>query len=650
MSQPSWSEFWSELQRRKVINVAVSYAVVTFVAIQIADATFEALSIPLHAIPWMLAILFSLFPLALFVAWRYQVTPGGLVRDHQSLPGAGVLATMLWTSMLALSLGFAAFFAWLGTSSGASERATLVRSGTPTVAVLPFDDFSPGGGGKYLGDGIAEQLLHVLDSLSNFNVVGRTSSFILHSRGVGIGTIGDTLGADHVVEGSVVIEDKDVLVTVQVIDAESELHVWSKAYRKQVDNVIDLEMSIASEIANSMSIVLGEGELEKLQPPTEDSEAYLFYLRGKEFLRRPTSAENLESADRLFSLALREDPNMMSAEIGRCQAQLAIYRIRLTAALHSAAMATCLKILSVHDGSADAHIAIGDLQRMVRNFEEAAVSFESALASDQQSAVAWHGLARAQYGMGKLDDAERAFRSAIDADPGWAFTHRGYGFFLAQQRRFDEAIEAFKRAVELAPDDFNALANLALVYFDAGDWDTSRNTYDKTLAISRSPLVLANYALLEYYSHDFDAAIALLEEAKAGETNNYWVSAKLAASYREAGRESEATAAFTEAYEQATALLQQRPDDAELIGYIATFEANLGRAQEAERRLRKALSLSDKSAIITYYGAVVHRLNNSAEAEAFIRDAIRHGYSPDLLMTDPLLSETYRRTMGVQGG
>lgn len=627
--------FWSQLQQRKVFRVVVSYAVVAFVVIQIADATFEALAIPASAIPWLLSVMFFAFPFVVSIAWLFEVTPSGLVRDIRFARFPRPVELLFVILLYTFSFSLAGFFAWIGWGDDVNPQ--VQSRDKPTIAVLPFQDFSSTGGASYLGSGIAEQLLTVLDKIDEFEVVGRTSSFLHGRRELDISELGALLGADHIVEGSVVLDDPRVLINVQLIESGSSLHVWSESYERTLDSLIDLEREIASEIASSMKVVLSENSSVIEEPPlTENTLAYLYYLQGKEYLRRPASEETLTFAEELFRSALSEDPDMSSADVGLCQSQLGLFRITRKPHIQQLAIATCVRVAASKDQTADAHTALGDLNRLLRAFDEAEQEFSKALELDPHSARAMHGLARAFQGQNRLDLAEEAFLRSIDMEPSWAFTHRGYGFFLAKHQRMEAAAEQFRRATQLAPDDFNAFANLGLAYFELGEWTEARTAFGHALELRRSSAVLVSFANLLYYEGDFGGAAELLEEALLDSGPDYWTFGKLGAAYRQLGNSEKARGAFAEAVTLGREALVLSPDDGWLLSYVAGYEANLGRFTQAQELLGRARQVAPELPDIEYFAAITEILSGGSDVATYKQQALRLGYPEHLLEADPM--------------
>ncbi len=631
--------FWSHLLQRKVFRVAVSYGVVSFVVIQLADATFDALAIPDPAIPWLLALMFFLFPFVVTAAWLFEITPAGIVHDRRFRRLSKPVEISSIVAVFGLSLALAAGFGYLG--SRGDSAVSLSRGKVPTIAVLPFQNTGLEDA-AFLGHGIADQLLTLLDKLTEFNIVGRTSSFYFGGQNMGLREIGKFLGADHILEGSIAKDGDRVLITAQLINLESLLHVWSETYDRNLGSVIDLELEIARSIASSMELTLSDPSTLALAETSDVvPDAYMLYLRGKDYMRRPASRETLQIAESLFEQALAIDPVFFDAEVSMCQVQLALYRVSEAPPAYQAAMSTCLKVASRPIASADANLALGDLNRLVGNFVEAETLYKKALNLDPKLPLAYHGLARSYQGQGRLALTQATFKAGIAVEPGYASSYRGFGYFLASQGRFSEAAEQLEKAVMLAPDDMNSRANLGLTYFDADNWSQALTTWEEALKIKRTLPLLTNLAMLAYYRQNYAQAIELLNEAAKIELPNYQIYGRLGASHRQLGNVDEARSAFLQASSMAEDVLMVRADNARLKATIASYYANLGDFVPAREYVDSALSIDPDNPDIHYYKALVLHLSGEDGVQQELERAASTGYPERLLNVDPMFA-SYR--------
>lgn len=225
------SSLFEELKRRNVIRVSAAYLVVAWLLIEVSDTIFPRLGLPDWSVTLVIALVALGFPLALFLAWAYELTPAGVKRTEE-VPVAesvtrftGRRLDFVIIGVLLLALGW---FAWdrFGPSGGRAAAGAREAS----IAVLPFVDMSAEGDQQYFGDGLSEEILNLLAGIGDLKVSGRTSSFSFKGTNVSIPEIGRTLGVAHVLEGSVRRSGDQLRITAQLIEAETGFHLWSDTY------------------------------------------------------------------------------------------------------------------------------------------------------------------------------------------------------------------------------------------------------------------------------------------------------------------------------------------------------------------------------------------------------------------------------------
>jgi len=348
------TDLFAELKRRQVYRVGAAWLAGSFAVLEGADLVFPSLGVPPAAFNGLVLVAVLGFPLALFLAWTFDVTPGGEIRREAaagsggadetagdagpSAAGSGipVAAAGRWDRLKAALVG-AGFVAVLvlgvrmwkgpvadGPGPGAGEEALTVPLDAPVLAVLPFDDLSPGGDQAYFADGLHEEVLHQLAVLRGIGLISRTS--VEHFRGspATVRAIADSLGARYVLEGSVRRAGDSVRVTVQLIDAAPDEHLWSESYdaRLTLDEIFAVQRRLATAVARSLGGTLGSGQGAQLgRPPSSSLEAYNLYLRALYNWHRFT-AEGLEAAISDTEAALALDP-----EFGRAHGLLGLLMV-----------------------------------------------------------------------------------------------------------------------------------------------------------------------------------------------------------------------------------------------------------------------------------------------------------------------------------
>lgn len=279
--------FFDELKERNIYKVAVAYAVTGWVIVQLAAVATDAFAAP----PWVLKIIIVAlllgFPVAIIFAWAFEITPDGIKRQEEVLDSESInyeTGKKLYFGIIGLLCIVVLFFVvdrfWLKTESVAAQLSKT--SVIPSVAVLPFDDFSKEGNQEWFANGLTEELLNSLARLEGLHVAARTSSFQFKKSGLPIIEIADSLGVQYIVEGSVRRAGNDMRITAQLIRAKDGYHMWSKTYKQKVNDVFKVQKDISKSIAAALDIYLDKEAREKMfQFGTHSVEAYEAYLKGR---------------------------------------------------------------------------------------------------------------------------------------------------------------------------------------------------------------------------------------------------------------------------------------------------------------------------------------------------------------------------------
>jgi TolB-like protein len=335
-SQSRRMSFWGELHRRNVVRVAALYVAASWLILQFIETVGSLLELPNWVGKLALLVLGLGMPVALGISWAYELTPDGLKRDG-AVPRAesnragnahrinvitlivAVLAILtVALDRLAPSVDAPRPVAISGDAGTAGETApdanrAAARSVTG-IAVLPFANMSSDSEQVFFSDGITEEILNLLANIEGLRVTSRTSSFSFQGQTTDLPTIARKLGVSHIVEGSVRRDGDRVRVTAQLIDVESDTHLWSETYERQVDDVFAIQADIAGHIARALKIALGAEDLASIgQRPTVDIEAWQRFLQARYKLRNRKSVNDLDDALVLVDSAIARDPGFAGA-------------------------------------------------------------------------------------------------------------------------------------------------------------------------------------------------------------------------------------------------------------------------------------------------------------------------------------------------
>ena len=415
---------FAELKRRNVIRVAMFYAAGAWLVLQVADVLLEILDAPEGSLR-LIAIVAALgFPLALILAWAFEMTPEGIKRESEvdrSAYDTAQANRRLDVATITLLVVAITFLAWTQFSGRDPPPPGMDGPRDLSIAVLPFVNMSVDPDNEYFSEGLSEELLNVLARIEDFRVAGRTSSFAFKGQQQDLRAIGERLSVANILEGSVRKQGNQIRVTAQLIDARTGYHLWSDTYDRQLDDVFAIQDEIATEVVKALRLTLLAGDQAVIQQSAKgDIEAYNHYLRGQFHVRLRTR-DGLERALDEFQQAILIDPQYAPpyAGIAMVYALLDNYNYR-----------------SLDETGDLAHRAL-----------------ERALALDPQSDEAWavRGLLLGQ-GPGAMQrqaESRAALERAIEINPNNAFAHLWLTGTLAPD--FEAMREALRRAYDLDP-------------------------------------------------------------------------------------------------------------------------------------------------------------------------------------------------------
>jgi TolB-like protein/DNA-binding winged helix-turn-helix (wHTH) protein/Tfp pilus assembly protein PilF len=645
-------EFINDLQRRRVFRVALVYLICAWLVVQVAEATFPALLIP----PWAQTLVVVLtifgFPIALVLAWAFQITPDGVTADTSSsyfntLGDKRKIDYIIIATLVAV-IGFLAFrqFSIEGTEpSTTSDEITagdLGSIGAPaeqvaSIAVLPFVNMSDNAGNEYFSDGLSEEILNSLTRLKELKVAARTSSFYFKNKDADIPTIGLHLGVRHVLEGSVRRQGQRVRITAQLIRADTGFHVWSETYDREVENVFDIQSDIARNVAEALELVLsGESGAQLARRATTSLDAYEYYLQARSYLRAPEGASTLASAEALFKKALAIDVDYAEAYAGLCDTYLIDYEDTRSTKLFEKAERACHRALTLDSAAGDVHTALGNLYRNSGQYHKAEQNFKRAIALNASAAEAYDGLAETYQQQNRLDEAEDVFQRAIEIQPSFWRGHLAMGNFLFSAGRSAEAIEYFRRVTDLTPDNAVGHLNLGTAYYMIGDFENAATAWRRSVDLHPSHIAYANIGSSYFFLGRFQEAIEMYQRATEMAPDDYEAWGALGDACRFAEGQTElATSAYKKAIELAEDVLSVNPSDPDATAQLAHYYANIDEPERARPLVARALKLAPQSMYVCYDAAVTNvSLGEADKALTAIEQAVELGYPVELLSVD----------------
>ena len=461
---PAYQRFFAELKRRHVFRIAAVYGGVGFVIVQAADVFIPALHLP----PWIMtavALLVVLgFPIAVLIAWAFELTPEGLRRtedagDEELDAIAAQPAGRRWPIGLAALAGVIL----IGLSAWWLATGRIRGTGTyDSIAVLPFANLSGNEDLEYFSDGLSEELLNALAGVEDLRVAARTSSFAFKGTNADIRTIADSLGVETVLEGSVRRSGDQVRITVQLIDAEHGFHLWSHEYDRGLEDVFTTQDEIASAVTAALLPKLRDEEAPMTRGGTKNVQAYDLYLKGREKWRT-RDVDLLNEAVDDFRAAIDRDPAFAMAWSGLADAiDALVWRDVEAVHLLPEGRLAALRALALEPEMAEGWASAGVLAaEFDGDYEVGELALRRALQLRPSYANANQQLSGVLANTGRVQDGLRYMERAVALDPLSGFFHLNFGDLLSVAGEFERAREAYERAEELAGDGLGALKLLA---------------------------------------------------------------------------------------------------------------------------------------------------------------------------------------------
>jgi TolB-like protein/Tfp pilus assembly protein PilF len=488
-------KFFIELKRRNVYKVAVAYAVVGWLLIQIATQVFPFFEIPNWAVRLVVLLIVIGFPIALVLAWAFELTPEGLKRTETAdeVPRRAP-ATRAWIFVVIIAGAISISLFFLGRYTARHQGRGFEIPGK-SIAVLPFENLSRDPDNAYFTEGVQDEILMRLAKIADLKVISRMSTERYKSSPENLPQIAHQLGVAHLLEGSVQKADDHVRVTVKLINAVSNTHVWGESFDRKLTDIFAVESEIAKMVSDRLQARLTGSEQNALTSrPTESAEAHQLYLRGRYFWNKRTGADLKKAVD-YFEQAIGKDPNYALAYAGLADAYVLMSGFAAASPKESLpkAKAAAQKALALDNTLGQAHASLGQaLFAYDLNFEEANREFRRAIELNPNYATAHHWYAQSGLAtLGQFDDAIAEMKRALELDPLSVIINADLGNVFFHARRYDEAIEQLRKTLEMEPGFYYAHWNLGQALEVKGLVNEAIAEYEKASALNDDPLSLA---------------------------------------------------------------------------------------------------------------------------------------------------------------
>jgi TolB-like protein/Tfp pilus assembly protein PilF len=634
--------FFDELKRRKVYRVAVAYVIVAGGIIQLGSAVFPAWQLPDWTLRVTVVLLLAGFPIALVLAWAFDVTPQGI----QATPAVASPATGGSNRrrniflLAALGIVFSAATGFFLLPRAAAHRTEK------SIAVLPFQNLSEEKENAFFADGIQDDILTNLAKIGDLKVISRTSVMAYRDKPASLREIGKTLGVSAILEGSVRKVGNRVRVNVQLINAENDQHLWAEDYDRELTDVFAIQTDLAQKIAKELRAQLSPAEKEQImRKPTENGEAYLAFMQANN-LFAIEDFEKLKQSEQMYERAITLDPQFALAFARYSQLESwIVHSFGRTPERQQKARVLAERAMQLQPDLPEAHLALGFVHYYIENdFDAAAREFEIARRGLPNKAEVYLAIGAIQRRQGRWAESNASFEKAVALNPKDTWTAQNLAHNYQAQRNFEAANKTIDRALAIDPKSIFLLefkANLAIE--ESGDLGAAEKSLADIKATPESPLMQAKLVgqriNLLVLRRKFDEAGREMENLPDSVLADY--PGALRDKYSGLGifrkvlhDEVGAREALLKAKGLAEDEIKQNPEDATIQAGLAEVLAWLGEKEAALAAIKRARELLPESkdayggADVTFSEARIRAILGDATGAVAILDGLLQRPSP----------------------
>ena len=595
------SGFFEEVKRRKVYRVAVAYVIAAGGIIQLASAAFPAWELPSWALRLVIVLLLTGFPIALILAWAFDVTPEGIkTTPTVSVPGTHRRRNVIMLVATGVIISIAAGFFLLPRASA--------RKIDKSIAVLPFENLSDEKENAFFADGIQDDILTNLSKIGDLKVISRTSVMSYRGKTPNIREIAKALGVSTVLEGSVRREGKRVRVNVQLINATNDEHLWANNYDRDLTDVFALQTDLAHEIASALEAKLSPSEKSRMErKPTENGEAYLAFVQAHNLQSAVEDIGKLKQSEQLYARAIELDPKFALAIARYSQLESwIVHTFERTVERREKARALAQQALQLQPDLPEAHLAMGfSLYYGDNDFGAALKEFEIAQHDLPNEAEGYLALGSIQRRLGKWPESNASLEKAASLDPKDSWVLQNLALSYQTLRDFDAANKTIDRGLKVNPDGlglWEIKSKLAIA--EKGDLSVSEKAFQaaKSIPMNNEEKLRIAGGRLEVFLLERKYQEALHEAESLSDGLLAGIPAALCGKYYLLGfvrkalhDEAGARAAFLKAKDLLEAQLKQSPDSPDLRIQLAKVLAYLGEKDAALTEARRATEILPES-------------------------------------------------------
>ena len=593
--------FFEEVKRRKVYRVAAAYIIAAGGVVQLASAAFPAWELPNWALRLVITLLLLGFPIALLLAWAYDITAQGIrATPTTALAGRHRRRNIIMLVAIGVIISAAAGFFLLPRVSA--------HKVDKSIAVLPFENLSDEKDNAYFADGIQDDVLTNLSKIGDLKVISRTSVMPYRGKASNLREIGKTLGVGSILEGSVRRIGNRVRVNVQLINAENDEHIWAEDYDRELTDVFAIQTDLAQKIARELQAKLSPAEKAQMErKPTENGEAYLAFVQANNLSGAVEDFDKLKQSEQLYERAIELDPKFSLAVARYSQLESWIARnYERTLQRREKARNLAERALQLQPDLPEAHLALGFSYYWGDNDYDAALKeFEIAQRALPNESEVYFAIGAIQRRQGKWVESTASFEKALSLNPKDIWLMQNLANNYQVLRDFEKANTTINRGLALDPTALGLLeVKSKLAIFEKGDFSVAEKAFTAVESVpmtEEQKLKIAGaradvFLLERKYAEGLREAENLPDDPLPGLPQHLYSKYYIIGFAKEALHdEPGARAAFLKAKSVVEQQLKQSPDLAEAHIQLAKVLAHLGEREGALAEAERATELLPES-------------------------------------------------------
>ena len=513
------------------------------------------------------------------------------------------------------------------------------------VAILPFRVLGDQESLGYIAEGLGESLSAKLFQLKDVHVATSTA-VEKAAKADSLEKIARELGANLLVHGTVqgtTLQDKvqKIAVIINLDDVSSGRRLWSGEISGVTQDLLTLEDQIGSTLISALELKpSGSEAVRGAAHPTENTEAYDLYLKGRDALRHKRSAKDIQTAIDFFDAALKKDQNFALAYTGVADASLDMYRQKKDGFWTQKALEAAQQAQQLNDELAEAHFSLGSVYNATGQVARSIIELDRALELAPNSDEGYRRLGVAYFASGRKDEALKAYRKAVELNPYYWSNYNALGRAYFNVGDNNESLNAFRKITELEPDNAIGYMNIGTVYFRQGKYNECIPYFEKGLKLQPQADLYSDLGTAYFFLRRYQEAVPMFEKAVEMNPNEQENVGNLADAYRWSGHAEQAQSTYDKAIALAYKELEVNPRKASTMGSLALYFAKKGDSTQALQFIRRARSIDPTSNQLIYNEAQIQALaNRPEEALKSLKEAFQKGYSPEEARNDPELKK-----------